>query len=253
MKHNTKGALLAIVALSAFLFFGYLGVTQKGYSKESVSDTSVLTATAVTSLNEFYHIRNERAFALEKFDLNGEVVAPNEYGILKDELAVDSSLLLETDEWKEISFGRNGLQVKYPTDSLYVQHRSEVLGQIILTSTESGEIEEAPFTKITIGEYRRSPEQSIFAWMNDPMRVDGEEEPPADKTVQYVTIGENTFLGSVFFRENLVFGVKNLYAEVSVDDIFAASLEVQNLEKGSAQEGEFDRIFYTILESLEVK
>lgn len=242
---------LAVVAV--FLIVGYRVVADTNSADDTDTYREGLTA-SVIALESFIENRDGRAEKFDKYDLLGNITSSDEYGIVDEPLVIDAEALLSTEKWGNIDFGNNGLSMRFPLDGWYIQKNDEQNTSVfVLTTTKTGKAEGGPFAKITIGEYQRSFDQTLFDWMQDPYITEEEDVPPQDKTLQYVTIGESVFLGSFFFNEPLTTGIKNVYAEVTTTDIFAATLEVQNVMKGSKQEGVYDNIFYSILESLEVK
>ena len=266
MNYNkNRIVILFILGLATLLVCGYFVVskTDELSEKESVSHNEGKEITEEDSpatktqslINEYYAKREASESAMIKKDLLGNMVKSDEFGIIDDIPIVDISLLLPKENWKEFSFEKTGLAVSYPTDGWYVQEKAGRLESLlVITTTESGEPEdENAFAKITIGEYVRDFNTTIFDWMRVSELLEGGIVPPTDRTTQYVKIGDNTFLGSVFFRENTWVGQKNVYAEVSSLNIFAASLEVENMYPDMKEVGVFDQVFYTILESLEVK
>lgn len=233
-----------------FLFAGYAIVTESSFFRDTSGQRD---ANKDPSIEAYEKNRKERIANLTKYNLYDETVASDEYGIIDSSPSLDTNQLLSRENWTEKTLGSNNLHILVPNDGWYVQS-STSSNQIVLTTSEDGSVaEDAPWARITIGEYKRNIEQSLFEWMRDPMTQESEITPPQNKTVQYVSIGENMFLGSAFFEDNTWVGSKNAYAEVNIDAVFAASLEVENLTPSHERLGEFDQVFYTILESLEVK
>jgi len=210
-----------------------------------------------------------------KKNLSGESVGINDYGIIEDIPVIDASQLLSTDTWEEhpFNFDDTNLVLQYPTDKDEQWYTQDILtkNQLVLTTNKAGNpmnvyscyAEEqnscdildsgVAWAKMTFGLYERAADQSIFDWMQKSSLKNDLDMTLFDRTLQYVMIGESKFLGSVFFRDHTWADKKNVYAEVSPTLIFAASLEAQNMDSSSEIIGEFDQVFYTILESLEVK
>lgn len=219
--------------------------------------------------------KEEKIKKLLKRDLSGEIVSVNNYGIIEDMPIVNASQLLPTDTWRDYSFNFNNINLilQYPTDKNEQWYTQDILNknQFILTTNKAGNPanvyschgeeqnscampdSEIAWAKMTFGLYKRTATQSVFDWMQESSLKDGLDAPPFDLTVQYVMIGKSKFLGSVFFEEHTWADKKNVYAEISPTLIFAATLEVQNMDPSSEAIREFDQVFYTILESLEVK
>lgn len=265
MKENRSyaGIVLFVIGSVVFLTAGYMYVANNGTEAiedvigiGEVSDVGTASSSASnvadTSVDEDRTERDPRLASLVKKDLYGTEVGPEEYGIVDGTSVVDTRLLLPKDGWQDAGFGANGLMIRYPVEGWYVQKNDG--SYVVLTTTPSGSFEGGPWAKMTFGEYTRTADQSLFDWMKVPGVHEGAEQPPSDRTTQYVTIGENMFLGSMFFEEHAKAGhQKNVYAEMGPEYVFAASLEVQGMNAGDEPSGEYDRAFYTILESLEVR
>ncbi len=247
---------LAILIAAYIITGGILGDSKKS---DNVMDTE--TGNPEVSgkdkmIETYQKEKEENIKKLIKKDLLGEIVGTNEYGIVDDAPTVNIEQLLPTDTWQEFLFNEASLVFKYPNDEpkeWWIQE-SKSSDHFTITTSQYGEPGTEPdWAKVTVGLYKRTPDQSLFDWMGSPLEKEGILIPPSDRTVQYVTIGESKFLGSVFFEDHTWTGQKNVYAEVSPTLVFAASLEVENSAQDSDFIGKFDQIFYTMMESLEVK
>ena len=258
---SKKTIIIVIVGLivGSFVISGSLSSLTKGGAGGENTKAAVFELNLSEEeklVKEYQEERNEKIKNLVKKDLYGDVVSEGEYGIVDDTSTVDVEQLLPTDEWKEFLFDEVNLVFRYPNIEPKEWWVQGVNGSdnFIMTTSQSGEPEtNSDWAKIKFGLYERTLEQSIFDWMESPTEKEGEEAPPSNHTVQYVLIGESNFLGSMFFKENTWTGQKNVYAEVSETLIFAASLEIENSVSNSEFVGKFDQVFYTMLESLEVK
>ncbi len=259
----------AIIVLIVGLIMGYLVASGFLNDQDVANSENENTADEVNEktnedtlsekekmIDEYQKEKEEKIKKLTKKNLLDEIVGADEYGIVDDAPTVNVKQLLPTDTWQEFLFNEVSLVFKYPSDEpkeWWVQE-TESSNNFTMTTSESDEpSDESDWAKITVGLYERTPDQSLFDWMEAPLEKEGENVPPSDRTIQYVMIGESKFLGSVFFEGHTWAGQKNVYAEVSPTLVFAASLEVQNSVPDSDFTGKFDQIFYTMLESLEVK
>lgn len=249
---------LAILMVAYFVSNGSFGKLLKGDNEieAEIENSEIEDMENINIVKEYQKEKEEKIKKLTKKDLLGDIVDMEKYGIVDDAPSVNVEQLLPTDEWKEFLFNEASLVFKYPNDELkewWIQE-SKSSDHFIMTTSRSGESDTDPdWAKISVGLYERTADQSIFDWMESPLEKEGVLTPPSDRTVQYVTIGESKFLGSVFFKDHTWTGQKNIYAEVSPTLVFVASLEVQNSTPDSELVGKFDRIFYTMMESLEVK
>jgi hypothetical protein len=272
MKYSKKAILpiiLAILFIASFAFPSPTSTeigemvsrvyTKNGQEASSTASTSPLVVekeiSAVT-MEEVLRQRDVKLSSLVRKNIVGSYVTQDQYGIVEDgpdvHLVVDVSQLLPKTNWKDYPLGQNGLNFKYPSTGWFVQKKAPSM--FIMTTTRSGLPEEGkPWAKITIGEYSRGGKVSLLDWMKINGTMYGENVPPSDRTTQYVTIGQSIFLGSIFFKDNIWFGKKNVYAEVSPTYIFAGTLEVANLTAFSPTLGKFDQVFYTMMETLEIK
>jgi hypothetical protein len=254
MKYNMKSMVVSLTLFVALLAVGYMVVANTETVEVSQGGVSEGLVATSARYDDFLKDQLSRASKLQKYNLLGEIVSTDDYGIVDDSLVIDMNTLFSRDGWIDFDLGKNGIRMQYPKKGWYLQTTgAQEDPLIVLTTTKSGKVEKGVFAKVTIGVYSRTFDQTLFDWMEDPGVTNDDMLPPNDNTLQYVTVGESTFLGSVFFDEYLLTGVKNVYAEVSSTEIFAATLEVQNVEESTDNMGVYDRIFYTILESLEVK
>ncbi len=260
MKNNQNRIIILIVlCFVGFLAVGYVFVAGSG-TDVNTNEEEVEMIDAKEDLDllieTYYQEREARISELVKKDLYGDIVRKDECGIVDGMAVVDVVQLLSKEDWNTFSLGNNGLVFDYPSVDWFVQTEKSDKGErLVITTTPHGGIEDAkPWAQITVGEYGRTAEESLLDWLGGSEALgEGEEAPASDTTIQYIAIGESTFLGSVFFKENLWVGEKSIYAEVSAEDIFFATLEVGNMRPDSDTLGRFEQVFYTVLESLEVK
>ena len=229
----------AITVLIVGLIMGYLVVngflknqeTANNENENIVKINEDTLSEKEKMIKEYQEEKEEKIKKLTKKNLLDEIVSTDEYGIVEDAPTVNVEQLLPTDTWQEFLFDEVSLVFKYPSDEpkeWWVQE-TESSNNFTMTTSESDEpSDESDWAKITVGLYERTPDQSLFDWMEAPLEKEGENVPPSDQTIQYVMIGESKFLGSVFFEDHTWTGQKNVYAEVSPTLVFAASLEVQN-------------------------
>ena len=165
--------------------------------KDTTKEGSSLETELQSLIDDHYIEREKRVSVMTKKDLLGNTVKSDEFGIVDDSPIVDISLLLPKEGWEDFSFGQIGLGVSYPIEGWYTQESAGgSVSHLIITTTESGEPEDGKaFAKITIGEYIRDFNTTIFDWMSVSESLEGEIVPPTDRTTQYVSIGDNTFLG----------------------------------------------------------
>jgi hypothetical protein len=250
---------LIILIIAYFVMGGFLGdLTKKDVANNEDENTTVETHESdilnrEKMIEDYRKEKAEKIKKLTKKDLYGEVVGVEEYGIIDDAPTVNIDQLLPTDTWEKFLFNEMNLIFRYPSDQpkkWWVQKNGDG-NHFVMTTSQSSE--PSDWAKITFGLYERTPDQSIFDWMEASLEKEGVEMPPSDRTTQYVTIGESKFLGSIFFKDHIWTGQKNVYAELDPTLVFAASLEVQNSKPDSDLVGKFDQVFYTMLESLEVK
>ena len=250
---------LVILITVYFVSKGSLNDLLKGNNETASVLQFPITPTeeSIDIVEKYQKEKEEKIEKLIKKDLFGKIVDIEEYGIVDDAPIADIGQLLPTDEWKEFFFNEEeNLVFKYPSDEPkeWWMQESKSLDHFIITTSQSGEPDiESDWAKIYVGLYKRTADQSLFDWMGAPLEREGVPTPPSDRTVQYVTIGESKFLGSVFFKDYTWTGQKNIYAEVSPTLVFAASLEVQNSAPDAKLVVKFDQVFYTMMESLEVK
>jgi len=266
-KNTIFSIILVILFIASFALPGAISteigeIVSRVYTKneESASTTAPLVVEKTIdpiTVDSVLKEREVRLSALVRKDLLGSFVTKDQYGIVEDgvdsHLVVDVGQLLKTKNWKEFGLGENGLVFKYPSEGWYI-YRDTTKSRFVLTTTKTGVPEgNKPWAKIIAGEYERGGEMSLLDWMKQNSKLKSGAIPPSDMTTQYVTIGGSVFLGSIFFKDNLWFGKKNVYAEISPVHIFAGTLEVKNMNATSENIGKFDQVFYTMMETLEVK
>lgn len=252
MKNN-QIKILSIIILSFALFLAgaYILVTGTFWNVpqeiEGGAETGEKTLEELTQ--EYEESRLERIGTLVRKDLYEDEVGDDEYGIVDAASSVDVSQLLSKTGWGEVHIGVNGLVFAYPVDEVWSVESTDNV--VVLTAGNPDNPADEPWARITVGEYDRDETHSLLEWIESVKTTDS--VPADDTTIQYVFIGESRFLGSVFFKEHLWTGKKSVYAEISPVQIFSATLEVGNMYPEDELLGQYDQIFYTLLESLEVK
>lgn len=280
MKYSKNSVLLIILVIlfiSSFAFPGAISteigeIVSRVYTKdEGIASTTHTTSTVSSapplvveeskeqSVTQESVLRDReiRLAALVRKDLSGSYVTKDQFGIIEDgpesHLTVDVSQLLPKNKWGIFSLNKNDLAFRYPTKGWFLQ-KGTTRSLFILSNTKSGLPEgNLPWAKITVGEYERKDDMPILDWMKQNAAMKNGVIPPSDLTTQYVTIGGSVFLGSIFFKDNIWFGKKSVYAEISPTYVFAGTLEVKNMMATSSDLGKFDQIFYTMMETLEIR